>query len=37
MSPERTFADTNLFLRYLTNDMPEQAEAFEVLLQKAAN
>jgi predicted nucleic-acid-binding protein len=36
MSPERTFADTNLFLRYLTNDIPEQAGAFELLLQKAA-
>jgi predicted nucleic acid-binding protein len=36
MSPERWFADTNLFLRYLTNDVPEQAEAFEQLLHAAA-
>lgn len=31
------FADTNLFLRYLTNDVPEQADAFEQMLLKAAN
>jgi uncharacterized protein len=36
MSAERLFADTNLFLRYLTNDVPEQAEAFEELLRSAA-
>jgi predicted nucleic acid-binding protein len=36
MSPERWFADTNLFLRYLTNDVPEQAEAFEQLLRATA-
>ena len=35
MSAERLFADTNLFLRYLTNDVPEQAEAFEWLLKAA--
>ncbi len=35
MSAERLFADTNLFLRYLTNDVPEQAEAFERLLKAA--
>ncbi|NOX62687.1 MAG: type II toxin-antitoxin system VapC family toxin [Chloroflexi bacterium] len=29
------FADTNLFLRYLTNDVPEQAEAVERLLRRA--
>jgi len=33
---ERVFADTNLFLRYLTNDIPEQAEAFEKTLRDAA-
>jgi uncharacterized protein len=33
--PEPIFADTNLFLRYLTNDFPEQAEAFEQLLLRA--
>jgi predicted nucleic acid-binding protein len=36
MSGKRWFADTNLFLRYLTNDIPEQAEAFERVLQAAA-
>ena len=35
MSAETVFADTNLFLRYLTNDIPEQAEAFERLLHQA--
>lgn len=35
MSAERIFADTNLFLRYLTNDVPEQADAFEQLLRRA--
>jgi len=29
------FADTNLFLRYLTNDVPDQAEAVERLLKEA--
>lgn len=33
---ERLFADTNLFLRYLTNDLPEQADAVEHLLLQAA-
>jgi predicted nucleic-acid-binding protein len=36
MGSEPVFADTNLFLRLLTNDIPEQAEAFIHLLQKAA-
>jgi len=36
MPVERLFADTNLFLRYLTNDVPAQADAFERLLSKAA-
>ena len=35
MKPERIFADTNLFLRYLTNDVPEQADAVEGLLRQA--
>jgi len=35
MKVESAFADTNLFLRYLTNDIPEQAQAFEQLLIKA--
>ncbi|MBN1402382.1 MAG: PIN domain-containing protein [Anaerolineae bacterium] len=30
------FADTNLFLRYLTNDVPAQADAVEGLLRRAA-
>ena len=36
MKPERVFADTNLFLRYLTNDVPAQADAVEELLRLAA-
>jgi len=36
MKPERCFVDTNLFLRYLTNDVPEQADAVERLLRRAA-
>lgn len=32
---ERAFVDTNLFLRYLTNDVPEQADAVESLLIRA--
>lgn len=35
MKPERVFVDTNLFLRYLTNDVPVQADAVEQLLQQA--
>lgn len=35
MTPERVFADINLFLRYLTNDIPTQADAVERLLQRA--
>lgn len=30
------FADTNLFLRFLTNDVPAQAEAVAGLLRRAA-
>lgn len=36
MKPDRVFADTNLFLRYLTNDVPTQADAVEQLLHRAA-
>lgn len=36
MTIERAFIDTNLFLRYLTNDIPEQADRVEDLLQRAA-
>ncbi len=36
MKPERVFADTNIFLRYLTDDVPEQADAVEGLLETAA-
>ncbi len=36
MKPERVFADTNLFLRYLTNDVSSQADAVEHLLQRAS-
>jgi predicted nucleic acid-binding protein len=34
---ERVFADTNLFLRYLTNDIPKLADAFERILIQARN
>jgi uncharacterized protein len=30
------FVDTNLFLRYLTNDIPDQADRVESLLKKAS-
>ncbi len=36
MKAERVFVDTNLFLRYLTNDVPAQADAVEALLRQAA-
>ena len=36
MKTELFFADTNLFLRYLTNDVPEQAGTVETLLNRAA-
>lgn len=36
MEVETVFADTNLFLRFLTDDVPAQADAVEVLLQRAA-
>lgn len=36
MRTERVFADTNLFLRYLTNDVPAQADAVEKLLRRAS-
>jgi hypothetical protein len=36
MNPDRIFADNNLFLRYLTNDIPEQASAIEALLREVA-
>ncbi len=32
---ERAFVDTNIFLRYLTNDIPRQADAAEALFRKA--
>ena len=34
--PEPEFVDTNVFLRYLTNDVPRQADAVERLLKSAA-
>ena len=36
MEVETVFVDTNLFLRFLTNDMPVQADAVESLLHRAA-
>jgi predicted nucleic-acid-binding protein len=37
VKPERVFADTSLFLRYLTNDVPAQADAVEELLRRASD
>jgi len=36
MTIERAFVDTNVFLRFLTNDVPAQADAVERLLRRAA-
>jgi predicted nucleic acid-binding protein len=36
MKAEAVFADTNLFLRYLTDDVPAQADKVESLLRRAA-
>jgi predicted nucleic-acid-binding protein len=36
MEAETVFVDTNLFLRFLTDDIPAQADAVEALLQRAA-
>jgi len=35
MKAETCFADTNLFLRFLTNDLPAQADKVERLLHRA--
>lgn len=35
MKADSIFVDTNLFLRYLTDDIPAQADAVEDLLRKA--
>ena len=35
MPAEPVFVDTNVFLRYLTNDVPDQAEAVERLILQA--
>jgi predicted nucleic-acid-binding protein len=35
MPSETVFLDTNVFLRYLTNDLPPQADAAEALLLEA--
>jgi predicted nucleic acid-binding protein len=35
MSNETAFVDTNLLLHYLTNDIPERADAVERLLRQA--
>ena len=37
MKAETCFADTNLFLRFLTNDLPQQADQVDSLLRRAAN
>ena len=37
VKPKRFFADTNVFLRYLTNDIPAQADAVEALLHRASD
>lgn len=36
MKTEKNFVDTNIFLRYLTNDVPTQADAVEELFRSAA-
>jgi predicted nucleic-acid-binding protein len=36
MKAETCFIDTNLFLRFLTNDIPAQADQVEALLRRAA-
>jgi uncharacterized protein len=36
MEVEPVFIDTNLFLRYLTNDIPSQADAVDSLLRRAS-
>ena len=36
VSSERVLVDTHLIWRYLTNDVPEQADAVEGLLRRAA-
>lgn len=36
MKADPIFVDTNLFLRYLTDDVPAQADAVEDLFRKAA-
>jgi uncharacterized protein len=36
MKAERVFVDTNIFLRYLTNDVQNQADAVEQVLQRVA-
>jgi predicted nucleic-acid-binding protein len=36
MKAELAFADTNLFLRYLTDDVPAQADLVEALLRRAS-
>ena len=36
MEVETFFVDTNLFLRYLTNDVPAQADAVEKVIHRAA-
>lgn len=35
MKAEICFAETNLFLRFLTNDVPDQADKVETLLHRA--
>jgi len=35
MKADSNFVDTNLFLRFLTNDVPAQADAVEILLRQA--
>ena len=37
MKAETCFADTNLFLRFLTNDLPQQADQVDSLLRRASN
>lgn len=34
---KKVFLDTNIFLRYLTNDVPDKADRVEALLKRAAS
>jgi uncharacterized protein len=37
VNSQQVFIDTNLFIRFLTNDIPDQADAVENLLRRAVS